>query len=137
MNNNIQIDSIEDLKEHYGIDVENIEGFLTLNNFEQNRFKKFLINFYNTVIDKENIKIKSVYRARETELITREVNPMDVGYITERLINGKYEIYNIIVEGDNEVDDLDRLEPTSCIMVECSNDIMTSWIHVINENIWY
>ena len=45
MNNNIQIDSIEDLKEHYGIDVENIEGFLTLNNFEQNRFKKFLINF--------------------------------------------------------------------------------------------
>lgn len=137
MNNNIQIDSIEDLKEHYGIDVENIEGFLTLNNFEQNRFKKFLVNFYNTVIDKENIKIKSVYRARETELITREVNPMDVGYITERLINGKYEIYNIIVEGDNEVDDLDRLEPTSCIMVECSNDIMTSWIHVINENIWY
>lgn len=137
MNNNIQIDSIEDLKEHYGIDVENIEGFLTLNNFEQNRFKKFLINFYNTVIDKENIKIKSVYRARETELITREVNPIDVGYITERLINGKYEIYNIIVEGDNEVDDLDRLEPTSCIMVECSNDIMTSWIHVINENIWY
>ena len=137
MNNNIQIDSIEDLKEHYGIDVENIEGFLTLNNFEQNRFKKFLINFYNTVIDKENIKIRSVYRARETELITREVNPIDVGYITERLINGKYEIYNIIVEGDNEVDDLDRLEPTSCIMVECSNDIMTSWIHVINENIWY
>ncbi len=137
MNNNIQIDSIEDLKEHYGIDVENIEGFLTLNNFEQNRFKKFLVNFYNTVIDKENIKIKSVYRARETELITREVNPIDVGYITERLINGKYEIYNIIVEGDNEVDDLDRLEPTSCIMVECSNDIMTSWIHVINENIWY
>lgn len=137
MNNNIQIDSIEDLKEHYGIDVKNIEGFLTLNNFEQNRFKKFLINFYNTVIDKENIKIKSVYRARETELITREVNPIDVGYITERLINGKYEIYNIIVEGDNEVDDLDRLEPTSCIMVECSNDIMTSWIHVINENIWY
>lgn len=137
MNNNIQIDSIEDLKEHYGIDVENIEGFLTLNDFEQNRFKKFLVNFYNTVIDKENIKIKSVYRARETELITREVNPIDVGYITERLINGKYEIYNIIVEGDNEVDDLDRLEPTSCIMVECSNDIMTSWIHVINENIWY
>ena len=137
MNNNIQIDSIEDLKEHYGIDVENIEGFLTLNNFEQNRFKKFLVNFYNTVIDKENIKIKSVYRARETELITREVNPIDVGYITERLINGKYEIYNIIVEGDNEVDDLDRLEPTSCIMVECSNDIMTSWIHVSNENIWY
>lgn len=137
MNNNIQIDSIKDLKEHYGIDVENIEGFLTLNNFEQNRFKKFLINFYNTVIDKENIKIRSVYRARETELITREVNPIDVGYITERLINGKYEIYNIIVEGDNEVDDLDRLEPTSCIMVECSNDIMTSWIHVINENIWY
>ena len=137
MNNNIQIDSIEDLKEHYGIDVENIEGFLTLNNFEQNRFKKFLINFYNTVIDKENIKIRSVYRARETELITREVNPIDVGYITERLINGKYEIYNIIVEGDNEVDDLDRLEPTACIMVECNNDIMTSWIHVINENIWY
>ena len=137
MNNNIQIDSIEDLKEHYGIDVENIEGFLTLNNFEQNRFKKFLVNFYNTVIDKENIKIKSVYRARETELITREVNPIDVGYITERLINGKYEIYNIIVEGDNEVDDLDRLEPTSCIMVECNSSFITTWLHVINENIWY
>ena len=148
-----QLKNTDNLLKIFGIKIDNLEGFSSLNKEHQEMFEQFIINFYNMhgIDNKLAIWPVSIYfvmdietclELNENELITysREIIALDKENIPYK------NIYNMVyLDSENKkYKNLSKVEmkPKEYIRFTYEyryydGDIKKEWLHVISPNEWW
>lgn len=132
--------NINDLYQLHGINIENIEGYDTLNDLERYVFKKFIVNYYNVweVDTRDILKPLNIYRVQQIDLLYYENDePVIVGYELARFIEGEFVLHEINIDEGYRSTELERYEPQSYLRFEYEKDNKNEWLHIVDEKTWY
>lgn len=148
-----QLGDIEDLKYVFNIDVNNIQGYSTLDDSNKQLFNEFIVNFLNGLgIDsKLCVDPLSIYFVEEYESFVKDLEECE----TDSLYVVSYEYKLAALDKDmkpvkklieNRLDKYKECEILSTstkrylrftYFYKYGENLKKEWLHVMNENEWY